>query len=295
MSLIRHAGPLLVLLASCAAVKEPHVSPDAPSDPVEEDATVVDDGDAAEPDVPVDTVPDTIADTSLDTIVDTTVDTIADTTFDTIVDTEVDTVVDTTVDTIVDVPGDEGTTGCYGTMFSADFELDDGGFTETPSTSVWEWGTIGTGPPPGTHGKVWATNLSGSYGACDDAFLTSPRIDLSACGGRTLTLSFDTWYEYERVGIYYDGYIVEFWNGASWAKIAPVGGWDHTINIYGCSGIHVSGEEGFAGTSGGWLHKTFTLTLSSYPSTFQFRFVHGSDADGHYDGAFIDSVLITAS
>jgi len=258
------------------------------------DTFLPDADDLADP--PDDTIADLPPDAPLDSPVDTGVDTTVDTGVDTLVDTGVDTTVDTGVDSPVDTVGDDGPGGCTGMLLAADFELSNGGFVETPGSSVWDWGTIGAGPSPGSHGKVWATNLSGTYGACDDAFLTSPAIDLSACSGVTLTLTFDTWYEYERYGLaYYDGFIVEFWNGSAWVKIAPVGGWDHTIQIYGCSGIYVSGEDGFAYESGGWVVKTFTVSLTSYPSTFQLRFVHGSDSDGHYYGAYIDNVRLSAS
>lgn len=242
--------------------------------------------DTLAPDVDADLPDDTTADTAGDTATDTAGDT-ADTATDMAGDT---------VDAPVDAPADDTTTGCSGTIFFTDLEADDGGFTESPGSTVWEWGAIVSGPPASGHGNVWATNLSGSYGACDNAFLTSPTLDISACSGTTVTLSFDAWYEYEQFGlVYYDGLLVEMWSGSTWVQIAPVGGWDHTIDIYGCSGIYVDGKQCFAHRSGGWLVKTFTVTLTTYPSDYKFRFVHGSDSDGHYDGAFIDNVLLEGS
>jgi hypothetical protein len=247
-------------------------------------------------DSPWDSAVDTPSDGPLDTIADTAGDTSVDTAVDTSTDTAPDTALDTAGDTPVDTAGDDGSTGCTGTLLSSDFETGDGGFTESPGDTVWEWGAIVSGAPSSGHGNVWATNLSGNYGACENAFLTSTTLDLSACGGVTITLTFDTWYEYEQYGlVYYDGFLVEMWNGSAWVQVAPVGGWDHRVDIYGCSGIHVEGKDCFAHESGGWLAKTFTSTLTSYPSDFKFRFVHGSDVDGHYDGAFIDNVLLTAS
>lgn len=271
-------------MVSCARISNPPGSLDGTVDPVVETDTAMDP--AWDP--PVDGISDPDPEAPVDAPTDLPADVPAD--------PDPEDLPDDPADAPADPPGDDGATACSGTIFSSDFETDNGGFTENPSTSVWDWGAIGAGPPVSGHGNVWATNLSGTYGSCQDASLTSPTIDLSACGGVTMTLTFETWYEYEKFGlVYYDGFLVEMWNGSTWTRIAPVGGWDHTISIYGCSGIYVEGEDGFAHTSSGWVTKTFTVTLTSYPATFKFRFVHGSDVDGHYNGAFIDNVRLTGS
>ncbi len=259
--------------------------------------TALDTVDDVVPDLPADTVVDTPVDTIVDSATDTPVDTVVDTPVDTIVDSATDTPVDTAVDTVVDTAVDDGPAGCSGVLFSSDFEADNGGFTETPAGSVWDWGTIVAGAPAGSHGKVWATNLSGNYGSCQEGYLTSPSIDLSACSGATVTLVFDTWYEYEHYGLaYYDGFIVEMYSGSAWVQVAPVGGWDGAIQIYGCSSsLHVAGKQGFRDESGGWVVKTFAVSLGTYPAAFRFRFVHGSDDTGHYYGAYIDNVSLSAS
>jgi hypothetical protein len=96
--------------------------------------------------------------------------------------------------------------------------------------------------------------------------------------------------------VYYDGCLVELWSGSAWVQLAPVGGWDERVDIYGCSGsIYVEGKDCFAGESSGWVTKTFTGSLTSYPRDFRFRLVHGSDTDGHYDGAFVDNIQLTGS
>jgi len=272
----------VALAVACATVKEPPGVWDGTLDPGVD--TPLPDGDG-----PVEP--------GEDPVVDGPVDPPADPPPDTPAETPVDTPVETPADVPTDTGTDEGSTGCTGTLLSADFETGDGGFTESPGDTVWAWGAIGSGPPSSGHGNVWGTNLSGSYGACDDAYLTSPSLDLSSCGGTTLTLTLDIWYEYERYGlVYYDGCLMELWSGSAWVQLAPVGGWDERVDIYGCSGsVYVEGKDCFAGESGGWLTKTFTGSLTSYPRDFRFRFVHGSDSDGHYDGAFIDNILLTGS
>ena len=272
---------MIMIAAACATVQDPPgvwdgtVDADGPVEP----------GDEPTPEGPVDPAVEAPEDAPVETPGDPAVE------------TPEDAPVETPADTPADVGTDEGSTGCTGTLLSVDFESGDGGFTESPGDTVWAWGAIGSGPPSSGHGNVWGTNLSGSYGACEDAYLASPSLDLSACGSVTLTLTLDIWYEYERFGlVYYDGCLVELWTGSSWVQLAPVGGWDERVDIYGCSGsVYVEGKECFAGESGGWVSKTFTGSLTSYPRDFRFRFVHGSDSDGHYDGAFVDNVLLTGS
>jgi subtilisin family serine protease len=60
------------------------------------------------------------------------------------------------------------------TLFSTDFENDDGGFTAaaTKGTNPWQWGVPTSGPMAASSGaKLWATNLSGTYANNTDAYI----------------------------------------------------------------------------------------------------------------------------
>ncbi len=212
-------------------------------------------------------------------------------------DTDTDTDNDTDSDTDGDSDSDSDTDPCD-IDWLADFEADDGQMVEDPTDSLWEWGAIVAGAPEEGHGNVWATNLSGDYGVCDSAFLTSPAFDLSECGGLTLSLGFDIWYEYEGDYGNWDGLLVEFYDGSQWVQIDPDGGWDAaSINAHQqCDGTtpYIDGKPGFTGESGTWVSKLFEYAPTAFSSEFRFRFAHGTDGMSYYfAGAYIDNLSLT--
>jgi hypothetical protein len=235
---------------------------------------------------------DTDTDGDSDTDTDTDIDTDTDTDSDTDSDSDSDGGPDTDTDTDSDT--DTGSDPCDLDQLE-DFEADDGLFVEDPTDSVWEWGAIVAGAPEEGHGNVWATNLSGDYNNCDSAFLNSPTIDLSMCGGMTLNLQFDIWYEYEGDAGDWDGLLVEFWDGSAWVQIDPVGGWD-TTSISASQGCtvgtppYVNGKPGFTGESTVWVTVEFQYTPTAFSTDFGFRFAHGSDGFVIEAGAYIDNI-----
>ena len=210
-------------------------------------------------------------------------------------DTDTDTDGDTDGDTDSDTDTDTDTDVCD-VNFSETFSDNDGGFTPTPSAGTWEWGIPTSGPNWTTTDKLWATNLSGYYGTCNNDFLTSPDIDLSACAGETFDLTFDIWYHYVGGAGSWDGVMVELWNGSAWIMIAPDGGWDSgAIGAHNyCSSIpYIDGLPGFTGDGTSWVTKKVSFVNENAPADFKFRFVHGSDGVEEVHGAYIRNVALT--
>ncbi|MGB0592077.1 MAG: PKD domain-containing protein, partial [Myxococcota bacterium] len=106
-----------------------------------------------------------------------------------------------------------------------DFEVDDGGLasmTEMGGLSMpddlWEHGLPSTGPSVAHSGsKVWATNLSGNFGAYEVAYLRLPLIDLTTATDPTLSFFF--WVDSYGA----DGLSLEIYNdvSATWETVPP--------------------------------------------------------------------------
>lgn len=71
------------------------------------------------------------------------------------------------------------------TVFSSDFEADDGGFTHTGTADEWEWGLPVFAPVTGCNSGTgcWKTDLDNTYTASSSQDLLSPAIDLNGYYG----------------------------------------------------------------------------------------------------------------
>ena len=106
-----------------------------------------------------------------------------------------------------------------------DFEFDDGGLATMTEMGglpmpddLWEHGLPSTGPSVAHSGsKVWATNLSGNFGAYELAYLRLPLIDLTTATDPTLSFFF--WVDSYGA----DGLSLEIYNeaSASWETVLP--------------------------------------------------------------------------
>ena len=67
------------------------------------------------------------------------------------------------------------------TIFSTDFESDDGGFTHSGTEDEWEWGAPASAPITTANSGVnaWKTDLDNTYNASSNQDLFSPEIDLT--------------------------------------------------------------------------------------------------------------------
>ncbi len=160
------------------------------------------------------------------------------------------------------------------TIFFADFEGDNGGFT-TSWTAPWEWGIPTSGPGDAFSGrKVWGTNLSGTYPNDEHSFLVSPSIDLRSYQGQQVQLFWWQWLETEEEGYSLFDYVqVEISNdgGMTWST------------IYGPT----SGAVDMT-----WTRHSIALAQDYMVSDFRMRFLLHSDSSINKRGYYIDNVGI---
>jgi len=157
----------------------------------------------------------------------------------------------------------------------------------------WQHGRATSGPGNCRIGTgCWATRLDANYTSCERAALVSPTLDLSACAGKMVSLSFWTWYDFwsgavaGKTGTWYDGGLLEVSNdGTGWTAVTPAPAYPGTIainpniNSFACvsqDNFHVHNKPGWVGTSSGWKQVTVTLPASVVTPSFRFRFAFSS-------------------
>ncbi len=155
------------------------------------------------------------------------------------------------------------------TLYSQDFEADDGGFAPSGVNS-WQWGTPTRGPSGAHSGlNVWATALADNYGNNEDGWLTSPVIDLSAGAGEPLLISWWAWLQTESG---FDFASVEVTaDGLSWSE------------IFNASGIITTD----------WFPYAVELDPAFATMDFQVRFHLQSDGSVTYPGFYLDDLKVS--
>lgn len=164
------------------------------------------------------------------------------------------------------------------TIFSADFEENDGGFT-TGTTAAsdenpWQWGVPTSGPFGATSGqKLWATNLSGPYNKNTDAYIQTPAIQLPA--DKDPFLTFNHWVDMEGTSTPYDygQVLISKDNGLTWTNITPVAGGKYGKRVQAWAAEEIS-LRAFKGEN------------------VKLRFYFHSDSSIQYDGWYIDDVYV---
>jgi PKD repeat protein len=123
----------------------------------------------------------------------------------------------------------------------------------------------------GTHAwKCGTASCSGTYANSQDAYLTSPAVDLGA-PGHGYRLRFREWYETES-GYDYCHVQVSTNGGSTWTTV----------------------RSGASGSSGGWVLRD--LDLSSYSgSAFKVRFWFHTDSNTVDEGWYLDDVEVSRS
>jgi len=156
------------------------------------------------------------------------------------------------------------------TVFSTDFDTDNGGFTIS-GTTTWAWGAPTSGPgAPYSSPNVWATNLTGNYNNSESGWITSPVIDLSAHAGLAPTVSFWHWNDIESTSFDWGVLEVTKDGGTTWTDVS-----------------------GKIGDQLSWAPKSYQLDPTYAVSNFQFRFYFRSDSSVAYPGWYIDDVVVT--
>lgn len=132
----------------------------------------------------------------------------------------------------------------------------------------WEWGVPTSGPKKAVSGeKVFATNLTGKYEDRVWSILEMPPVDLPE-GGKTL--AFDSWHNFEqsKYGAAWDyGQVVISTDRETWVELKT-----------------------FIGDSSKW--QDVQVDLSAYSGRVYIGFRTITDANGTYDGWYIDDVEI---
>lgn len=157
------------------------------------------------------------------------------------------------------------------------------------------------GPGTGTTG-VWATNISGPYAANESEALLSPPLDLTTCGGATLTLTLTHWLNLapgvpEAKG---DGGILQAStdDGLTWTTVTPTGGLGYDAEPPNFTSTWPPLHGALAGfsyrvTQRQWLDTTFDLSPFA-GQTLRLRFVFGSDTNAAAGGWYIDELFISS-
>jgi subtilisin family serine protease len=163
------------------------------------------------------------------------------------------------------------------TVFSTNFDADNGGFVASGANSTWAWGAPSATPGPGdpySPPNVWATNLSGYYNNSEESYITSPVIDLSAYTDLTPTISFMHWYNSES-------------NSFDWGSVEATKDGGETWDVI---------WQKFGTSVDPWTPKSLQLDPSYAVSNFQFRFHFHSDSSvNSYAGWYIDDVAVTVA
>jgi hypothetical protein len=200
------------------------------------------------------------------------------------------------------------------------------GWSAQGTNRDWACGPPNSGPFDDCEGSgnVWGTNLNGNANTCQNSYLISPEIDLSAYAGETVMFGFYHWYDFRECAnttptwcnvlinwMSYSGGRVEVDSGSGWTPVTPEGGYevggktiecggneggsppcggagcdlDGTVSAYTCGGIEYQWHQGLVDIS---AHTT---------ATFRARFVFSSnDADPilfvNRAGWYIDNIAI---
>ena len=165
------------------------------------------------------------------------------------------------------------------TIFSADFEENDGGFitgTTAGSENPWQWGVPTSGPYLATSGeKLWATNLSGKYNRDTSAYIQSPTIQLPA--DKDSYLTFNHWVDIETWD--YGQVLISEDDGRNWINITPMNDWD---------------EPNYSDRVKEWDEEE--LSLSEFKGKdIIIRFYFCSEVSQEYDGWYIDDVYVVGT
>lgn len=155
--------------------------------------------------------------------------------------------------------------------------------------SQWQLGMPAYGATSGTHSGVnaWDINLTTQYQPNAACRLVTPVFDFSSTTNATLSF----WHNYNAENGW-DGVRVDYTtDGVTWQILGiqndPLG-----VNWYN-SYLNSSGQDGWAGTSGGWVKSEYDLSLlNNVVGPVQFRFVFTSDGSVQTDGYSIDDVSI---
>lgn len=201
--------------------------------------------------------------------------------------------------TVCEDPGVSSIPAAEQTIYSSDFETDDGGFTHAGTADEWERGLPNTNLPAAavfnscnSGVNCWKTDLDNTYnnsggaGQRVDQILTSPNIDLTNQRGRALKLSWAHRYQIESAS--FDHYFVD---------VVEVGGSGMTRRIWEHRDGTMTGIVGNPNVtlqaSAGWSVLDFDISEFA-GKTIQVKYQVDSDDTVAFAGAAVDDVKVVA-
>lgn len=182
------------------------------------------------------------------------------------------------------------------TLFSTDFEANDGGFTHNGTLDEWEYGTPATVATTTTNPvasflncfsgtKCWKTDLDNTYDSSSSMNLESPPIAIPS-GSTGVRLSWAMRYQMESAS--FDHAWIEVFESGNPANIKRIGEWTGATmtNTVGSPAVNI-------GQSGGWgIYKSGDLSSFAGTSVIVRYHVDG-DSTINFGGMAIDDVKVT--
>lgn len=173
------------------------------------------------------------------------------------------------------------------TLFSSDFEANDGGFTSSGVQNEWQWGEPNFAPITtcSSGDNCWVTDLTGTYNASSNQDLFSPAIDLSGYSGPVI-MRWAQKYQIENAN----------WDNA-FVAVQEVGGANPT-RLWEWLGPTMSNQTVGSPTvtvlqSAGWSQQW--ADISGYAGqSIEARFNLSSDSSVNFAGLAIDDFSVTA-
>lgn len=167
--------------------------------------------------------------------------------------------------------------------YQESFEVDAGGWSSGGTNSSWALGTPGGSEIVSASNGInaWATNLTGSYNADEESYLTSPGFNLTSLSNPVM--AFDLWSNADLTdGLYLEASTD---NGLTWSVVTSESAlnWTNTT---------ISQISTWSGSSSGY--RTAFIELPYVGEEFVlFRFVFQSDSDNEDEGFALDNIRLS--
>jgi len=176
--------------------------------------------------------------------------------------------------------------------FLDNFETANNYWTSGGTLNSWQLGTPAgatiNSAASGTN--AWVTNLTGSYNNNENSYIVGPCFDFTTLTNPYVKLK--RWVYSENS---YDGAALQSSvdGGLTWQHVGAVGNPNNWYNDNSINGLAFSGsQEGWSGSSLGWVTSSHSLTSLAGQPVVKFRIVFGSDGSVTHEGFALDDFEI---